>query len=210
MSIWYPSISARRLPALIRVTVVCALFAGVYGALHDQVSYTISPEYFTQLKFHQFAYADFGWSPRVLAAEVGFLATWWVGLIGGWFIARAGLAELTERSTRYYTARTLAMAGGVAVTIGALGALLGAVQAHDDLSGWRAWQENLDLRDLPGFIIVAYLHWASYLGGLLGVVAAAVYVKRTLARAEQGAADRPHEHAVAAMRPSPREPAAER
>lgn len=184
MSIWYPSISVRRLPALIRITVVCALFAGGYGALHDQVSYSISPEYFTQMKFHQFAYADFGWSPRVLAAEVGFLGTWWVGLIGGWFLARTGLAELTERSRRYDMARTLALAAGVAITIGALGALLGAVQAQGDLSGWQAWQENLGLRDLPGFVIVAYLHWASYLGGFLGVVAAAVYVKRALARAE--------------------------
>jgi hypothetical protein len=186
MSIWYPSIPARRLPALIRVTLLSALFAGGYGALHDQISYTISPEYFTQLKFHQFAYADFGWSPRVLAAEVGFLATWWVGLLGGWFVARVGLAELTERSPRRYTARTLALAASVAVPIGALGTLLGIVQAQGDLSGWRAWQESLGLRDLPGFVIVAYLHWASYLGGFLGVVVAAVYVKRTLARAEPG------------------------
>ena len=181
MNILYPKIPLRRLPSLIRITVLSAIFAGGYGALHDQVSYTISAEYFTRMKFLQFEYLDFGWPPRVLAAEVGFLATWWVGLIGGWFIARAGLAELTERSAWYYTPRTFALAAGVAIITGALGTLLGAVQAHGDLSGWRSWQEGLDLRDLPAFVIVAYLHWASYLGGVLGLVAAGVYVKLVLA-----------------------------
>jgi len=174
----YPSIPARQFPALIRVTVLGALFAGAYGALHDQVSYSISPEYFTKMKFYQFAYADFGWPPRVLAAEVGFLATWWVGLIGGWILGRMGLAELNQRATRYYTARAFALAAGVTVIIGALGALLGAFQAQGDLSAWQAWQENLGLDDLRGFVVVAYLHWASYLGGILGVIAAVVYVKR--------------------------------
>jgi hypothetical protein len=188
MSIWHPNIPARRLPALIRVTVLGALFAGGYGTLHDQISYTISPEYFTRLKFHQFAFANFGWPPRVLVAEIGFLATWWVGLIGGWFLARMGLAELAERSPRYYTARTFALTAGVAVTIGALGALFGAAQAQGDLSAWQDWQEKIGPARLPGFVIVVYLHWASYLGGVLGLIAAAVYVKRTLARAEQAVA----------------------
>ena len=30
---------------------VACLFAGIYGALHNQISYTVSPEYFTQFKF---------------------------------------------------------------------------------------------------------------------------------------------------------------
>lgn len=31
------------------------LISGVYGALHDQISYTVSPEYFHAFKFRQFA-----------------------------------------------------------------------------------------------------------------------------------------------------------
>ncbi|MCU0874407.1 MAG: hypothetical protein MUE50_18895 [Pirellulaceae bacterium] len=68
--------------------VLGAIVAGVYGILHDQVSYSISQEYFTRLKFLQFRYADFGWSQRVFVAEIGFLATWWVGFFAAWFIAR--------------------------------------------------------------------------------------------------------------------------
>ena len=52
-----------------------ALIAGAYGILHDQITYTISPEYFTKLKFEQFHYANFGLPRRVFVGEVGFLAT---------------------------------------------------------------------------------------------------------------------------------------
>ena len=30
------------------------IVAGVYGALHNQISYSVSPEYFFAFKFHQF------------------------------------------------------------------------------------------------------------------------------------------------------------
>ena len=79
-----------------RMALLGAAIAGPYGALHDQISYIISPEYFTKMKFRQFSYADFGWPDRVFAAEVGFLATSWVGLFGGWFVARAGLAGMPK------------------------------------------------------------------------------------------------------------------
>src|ERR1043166_5997270 len=51
-----------------------ALLAGTYGVVHDQVTYSISAEYFTRLKFSQFQRADFGFPPRVFVAEIGFLA----------------------------------------------------------------------------------------------------------------------------------------
>ena len=38
-------------PALL---IVACLTAGVYGALHNQISYTVSPDYFHAFKFHQF------------------------------------------------------------------------------------------------------------------------------------------------------------
>src|SRR5262245_32181747 len=94
MNLLYPKFPVRRLPTMIGIAMLGAVIAGPYGAVHDQISYAISPEYFTKLKFRQFSYANFGWPPQLFAAEVGFLATWWVGLLAGWFLARAGLAEL--------------------------------------------------------------------------------------------------------------------
>src|ERR1035438_1926964 len=88
MNILYPKIRRTWLPAMLGYSVLGAVLAGLYGIVHDQVTYSISNEYFTRLKFSQFHYADFGLPPRVFVAEIGFLATWWVGFVAAWFIAR--------------------------------------------------------------------------------------------------------------------------
>jgi hypothetical protein len=188
MNVWYPVFPLERLPAMIRITLLGAMIAGLYGALHDQISYTISPEYFTKLKFHQFSRVDFGWPPRLFAAEVGFLGTWWVGLIAGWVVGRVGLAELTVSKGGYHVAKTYAIMVGTAVLVGAVGALCGVVATRlNDLDGWKDWQRLVGLEALPGFIVVSYLHGASYLGGLLGLICAVVYVRRNLTRTRAAA-----------------------
>jgi hypothetical protein len=192
MSIWYPKIPIKRLLTVAQLAIFGAVVAGGYGALHDQVSYTISTEYFTQFKFHQFAYADLGWPPRAFVAEIGFLATWWVGLIAGWILGRAGLAELTESAARSHVLRAFAMMLGVAAIAGTAGALLGAAVAYSsDLKTWKEWEQKLALQDLRTFVIVAYLHAGSYVGGLLGLVGALVYVRRKLAQARRAGLNRP-------------------
>src|SRR3954468_16183226 len=125
MDLIYPRIKLSRLPAMIRVSLLGALFAGIYGAVHDQVSYAISPEYFTKLKFHQFWYADFGFHPRVFAAEVGFLASWWVGMIIAWLLARLGLTELPPAERRTTTIVAFIVVFLLALIGGGCGLVLG-------------------------------------------------------------------------------------
>src|SRR5262245_33686245 len=60
--------------------VLAVAAAGAFGAVHDQISYTVSPEYFTRFKFLQFRLLDPAVPERVRTAEVGFLASWWMGL----------------------------------------------------------------------------------------------------------------------------------
>ena len=76
MNIFFPVIPRKRLRAMFGIALLGAILAGCYGALHEQISFNISPEYFTKMKFDQFRYADFGWPARVFASEVGFLASW--------------------------------------------------------------------------------------------------------------------------------------
>lgn len=179
MDILYPRIKLARLPAMIGISLLGALLAGIYGAVHDQISYSISPEYFTKLKFHQFSYADFGLHPRIFAAEVGFLASFWVGMIVAWFLTRIGLTQIPQPECRTVIVRAFLIVFASAFVLGTCGALAGAARAKSgDLSGWQTWERTLQLADLPNFVVVAYLHNGSYLGGLLGFIAAAIYVRR--------------------------------
>ena len=73
MHLVYPKIRLASLTSMLRYAMLGALLAGFYGVLHDQITFSISHEYFTRLKFSQFHYANFGLPPRVFVAEIGFL-----------------------------------------------------------------------------------------------------------------------------------------
>jgi hypothetical protein len=178
VNVLYPKFPLRNLPAMLRIALAGAALAGCYGALHDQISYSISPEYFEKLKFHQFSYANFGWPRRVFASEVGFLASFWVGLAGGWFIARAAVAA-AQPISRNQIVKSFAIVAAITLLGGAMGALAGVIASRaGDLSGWEHWQRDLDIRQIRPFVVVAYLHAGSYIGALAGIIAAVVLVRR--------------------------------
>lgn len=182
MNLLYPTLPAAHWKHMALIAIAGSLLAGLYGAVHDQLSYTLSPEYFTKLKAPQFWYADFGWPPRVFAAEVGFLAGWGVGLIAGWLLARVGLARLSDDVRRATTIRTFAIVAGVTLLGGGAGLLLGYWRTQASLEVWSEWQTLLKLTDLRGFVLVAYLHAGSYAGALAGLFVAGGQVLRQTKR----------------------------
>ncbi len=177
MNLLYPKLSVRSFLYMLGATLFGVLVAGIYGALHDQISYSISPEYFKKMKFQQFAHANFGWPPRVFAAEVGFLASWWVGMIAGWIIGRIGYGFLPiERATKRVL-NAFAILIGTAIICGIIGVLLGYFQTQGSgIDDWQDWREELKLEHTREFAIVAYLHGWSYLGAIFGLIAAIVYL----------------------------------
>jgi hypothetical protein len=181
MNILYPKIRLAWLPIMLGYAALGAVIAGGYGMLHDQVTYSISPEYFTRLKFPQFRYADFGLQPRLFVAEVGFLATWWVGFFAAWFIARITVPAFPPPKALRYSLRGFLIILTFAFAACMVGYLLGLLHSSD----YRAWEDfgsALGVQDLPSFVRVAYIHNASYLGGLVGLIVALIHLRglRTL------------------------------
>ena len=117
----YPRIGRREWGLLFLLAVQGALVAGGYGILHDQLTYSISPEYYTCFKFGQFHYADFGWPVRWHVATIGFLATWWVGFFAGWLLARSAVRRFSREQVASRVRRAFAfvllsalLGGGIA------------------------------------------------------------------------------------------------
>ena len=156
-------------------SVLGAVLAGLYGVLHDQVTYSISHEYFTRLKFSQFHYADFGLPPRVFVAEIGFLATWWVGFIAAWFIARITVPSFPRAATFRHSVRGFLIIFAFALVAAIVGYLASLLHGSD-YSAWEDLSSTLGVLDLPSFVRVAYIHNASYLGALIGLVAAILFL----------------------------------
>lgn len=171
---------------MIRYAIIGSLFAGAYGVLHDQITYSISPEYFTRLKFAQFHYADFGLPQRVFVGEIGFLATWWVGFLGGWFIARIVVPRFPPHEAIRRVVQSFLIIAAFALTAAIIGYLVGLQRRSNlDLSGWQEFAVNRGVQDLPAFVRVAYIHNAGYLGAFGGLVVAIWRLKRMKGNADQ-------------------------
>ncbi len=159
---------------------VGSLIAGCFGIVHDEVTFTISEEYFTRLKFEQFHYADFGFPPRVFVAEIGFLASWWVGFAAAWFLSRGAFPRFPKTSAFRIVIRGM----GIVAAFAALGSIVGYIlgKMHGpDFSAWSGFTFSYHITDLPSFVRAAYIHNASYAGGFIGLAAALLTQRRKIA-----------------------------
>ena len=183
MDILFPRIPLRRWLKMVGIAFVGAAIAGLYGIIHDQVTFSISPEYFTRLKFTQFHWANTGLPVRLFVAEIGFLATWWVGFIAGWVLARISAQAAEPRPMFSLVTRGFAIVIGTAFAAAVTAFLYGLRQdIQSGNSGPAAFAVALGVSAVSAFVRVAYIHNAGYLGGLLGIVTAAILLWRKVHR----------------------------
>jgi hypothetical protein len=186
MPLLYPRVKLSHLPLMAWIGVQGVLIAGVYGILHDQITFTISPEYFTEFKSAQFPYVDFSRPGRVCAAQIGFMATWWVGFIAGWFLARLTVPHLPGKVAARWCRQAFVLLIAVAALAGVAGAGVGWGLTQPGASGEQGELQILahsfGVRDVPSFVRAACIHNGSYLGALLGLTGACFLVRRRVRR----------------------------
>jgi len=155
---------------------IAIVLAGLYGILHDQITYTISSEYFTKFKYQQFGF-DPTWfgGHRQTVAFIGFLATWWMGLLIGILLGLTGLIFINYRIMKR------AITNGIKMTFvtAALFALIGFFwgKYHLVKTGVDWWLPD-GLINKNHFIIVGSIHNFSYLGGVAGILLAVTFMIR--------------------------------
>lgn len=179
MNVLYPRFTFRQFGWMIAFGAAGAMVAGAYGIVHDQITFTLGPEYFTRFKFDQFDYLDKAKPVRIVVGEIGFLATWWVGFFAGWFMGRVAVPHLAVAKA----ARLCAAAVGIMLTTAIAFAVVSAFLAPMDISdsrieNWRPMMQMYAVTDEVAFIRVGYIHNASYLGGLIGLIVALVWLRR--------------------------------
>ncbi|MDF2376721.1 MAG: hypothetical protein P1U81_10800 [Verrucomicrobiales bacterium] len=183
-----PRIARRDLGRMAGITLVGALVAGLYGVLHDQVTYTISEEYFTRFKFYQFAYAEpESRSPGVFAGIIGFLATWWVGAIIAWSMARVSLLQGCKLPSLRDFASAFVIVFSVSFLIACLGYLYGQWRRRTGYgSGWLEWMDAMTVQDFDAFMTAGYIHNSSYLGGVVGTLVAIIFLRSRRQKRDPG------------------------
>jgi hypothetical protein len=148
--------------------VYTTLAAILYGIVHDQVTATLSPEYFVLGKGLYVDPVPFRWAVAKLAARASF----GMGLLTG---ASLLVANQSRRSRRLGY-RDLIFASLIPLASALAGAVVfGAINAFLELGATTAREFVGDDR-VRAFVIVWAVHAGSYAGALIGVVAAVARV----------------------------------
>jgi len=174
-----PSFEKDVLIQMLKISLISSFCAGLYGVLHDQVTFTISNEYFSKLKYQQFKYINFNVNDRIKVSIIGFLATWWVGLFIGWFLARWFLPHCSVAIAKNKIIKSALIIFAVSVLFAIAGGGFVFLKGEDaDYSNWLQIINAYGIENAWAFINVAYIHNCSYLGAFLGFLIALFLVKR--------------------------------
>ncbi len=179
----------KKLLVFLLFLIIAPILGGIYGIIHDQISFTISKEYYTKLKFDQFGLAHWGMGynagtadepevllndPRFGAAIVGLLATWWMGLLIGLLLGLIGFFHKDWKTMFSTTLKAASLNIAIALLFGLLG--IGVGFFLDPAQFHLPAHLVLPKR----FIIVGTMHNFSYLGGIVGLIIACFYSIRKI------------------------------
>jgi hypothetical protein len=163
----------KKLGIYLLVVFLSVVLCGLYGIVHNQISYTVAPEYFTKFKFRQFGFVDTPLPERVRASIVGFLASWWMGIPLGVLIGAAGFIHKGARRMFRVSLWSLLVAAVFTLLFGLCGLIYGYFQTpHVDLADYHGWFIPEDVTELRRFLCAGYMHNSSYLGGVLAIFVA--------------------------------------
>jgi hypothetical protein len=141
------------------------LAAVVYGVVHDQVTVTISPEYFLEGK-------GLATDPRPLRVAVVWLAvraSWWVGLAVGAGLLIANNPRRAGRPPQLPYAE-LATVATVAMLAACVGAVVGAINIADPLGLAADVRTFVSADRVRAFLLVWGIHAGSYAGAIVGAL----------------------------------------
>lgn len=165
----------RVLQLILMVGLAC-LLAGLYGMVHNQVSYSVGPDYFHAFKFIQFRISP-ELAPRVGAAWVGWQASWWMGVVIGLPIALLSLAIPDGRAAWRAFAGIALLVVVLTFALGMLSLLADPPMEHIPLPRGTI--------DAIGFGRAAMLHDTSYLAGGFGLLVGLVLMGRKVRHARR-------------------------
>jgi hypothetical protein len=167
--------TVQKMALMAPLLLLACLLAGAYGIVHDQFTFTISPEYFTKFKFIQFQTPP-AIDERLAVAIVGWGGTWWMGAILGIITLLWAFGIPTLRAYTTTVLKAYAIVALITILI-ELSSLLVSIFLIDR-SHLPFFSYLYGADDMVSFARVGIMHTCGYAGGFLGLAIAAVYVNK--------------------------------
>ena len=166
--------------AVVLVSILSALIAGIYGIIYEHIAYTISPEYYTKFSFLQYGLlneeGDRVIHPRVFVTIIVFLSTWWLPFISGLILGLFNLIQNTWQ--KLFKTSFIAIMIAILITIisEVIGLIVGFLIFAKLPKSYFIWcfiPENL--QNFDNYISVGSMEVFSFIGGILGLLVGIFY-----------------------------------
>ena len=152
------------------------VMAGVFGILHNQISYTVSPDY-----FHEFKYLQFDLDPalpgRLGAAIVGWNSSWWMGIFIGMLIVPFGCLIPGTKPFVFGVVRSYVAVSLTAFIIGLTALMIAYLSIRPETVG-EIVRFGHPITHPFEFALAGTMHNFSYLGGVLGIITGIIWIAR--------------------------------
>lgn len=162
-----PSIG-RKVIIIAGTTIISAAIASFYGIIHNQITYSISDEYFTRYAFDQFGLWEAPTSQnRFMAGYIGLIASWWFGALTGMIISVYVLFLSQLPKVLSMIRKGVVVVVAVTFLFGLIGYGVGVLLINDmgmDLAFINS------LEDSKAFVTAGSIHNFTYLGAILGLI----------------------------------------
>ncbi len=178
----------------IQIMFVAILCSMAYGILLDQVTFTISDEYFTKFKFIRFGIGQLHMKeimgaaevrlqyPRLGVVQIAVLASWWVGMLMGIILGVIGLFHSNSKEMYRIALKSIFIILAITILVAIIGCAYGGLYVVDNPPDWPF---PINLFDQRSFIVVGCIHNFSYIGGGLGLLVAIFYSLRSIRKASK-------------------------
>lgn len=159
-----------RVALFILLIIIATIIGGLYGALHDQITYTVCDEFFTKMRFHEYGIKG-NVNNRWEAAKIGWKNTWHVGLGLGIVLALAGLIHSDNKKMFTVTLKGFMLAMLTGFFFGMIAFLF--TESSIDIA------TSQNVIDKAAFNRVIRINNYSYVGAIIGMFLALGWITLT-------------------------------
>ena len=155
------------------IIIFSVIIASLFGAIHNQISYSVSSEFFTNFLFGNFGTNEWNIkNERLEATIVGIIGSYWVGLILGIIYLIIFLFLRTENNFKNIMN---------AILINICFAFLGSMIAYLIAKFFISYENSgvfidFGTQNPQNYLEAAFMNTGSYIGGIVGIIPGILYL----------------------------------
>ncbi len=148
----------------IALLILAPVLASFYGFIHDQITFSISEEFFTKFRFNNYD-LPYSWHPRAKAGMIGIINAWQVGIPFGIILTAVGRIHQNTRKLLFYTIYAYLLTFLFSLVFSVIASYM---PATSDILAVKHLPENI--LDPVAFQRVEKINNFGYVGGIIGML----------------------------------------